>query len=168
MWVRRAFANHPGEAIVERFYDEATQLGHSVDVTLPADAWLHAARWLFANVYTMGGGKHPSAGSAGIKAHQRVQKAVNERRRHPAFLEAGVLGIDHTVLTGWRGRTVVPFRLDEPHPTSVFVLLVPTPVLYKEERVTVWTPRPAGDVSCSEELADEGLHVPFGHNTANV
>jgi hypothetical protein len=168
LWVRRAFVDHPGEEIVDEFFEEANRLGHSVDVTLPPDAWHHASRWLFRNVYTVGGGKRPSAGSAGIKAHQRVQRAVNDRRRHPAFMETGVLGIDHTVLTAWRGRKIAPFRFDEPHPTAAFTLMVPVPVRYKGERVTVWKPFAPEQVECSEKLADERLHVPFGHEATKV
>lgn len=168
VWVRRAFLNHPGEAVVQHFYDQAEHLGHSVDITLPPDAWHHAVYWLFSHVYTLGGGKHPTAGSAGMKAHQRVQRAVNERRTHPAFRGAAVLGTDTTVLTGWRGRTVAPFRYQEPHPTATFVLLLPEPAIYKGSRITVWRPHVPADVACSEELADERLHVPFGHDAPDV
>jgi hypothetical protein len=166
--VRRSFIDHPGEAVVQHFYDQADHLGHSVDVTLPPDAWRHAAHWLFGHVYTLGGGKRPSAGSAGLKAHQRVQAAVNERRRHPAFIKAGILGTSNEILPGWRGRTVVAFRDDEPHPTSVFVIMVPHTTDYQGSKITYWEPSSPADLECSEELCDERLHIPFGHQASQV
>ena len=169
-WVRRAFVGHPAEALVQHWFDEATQAGFSFDLTMSPEAWLHASKWLFRNIYTHRGGIAPRAGSAGQKAHKRVQTAINERRMHPAFKGSALLGTHREVLTGWRGPgQVCAFWEDCGHPSTQFVLLLPTPGRYKGERVTSWKPFTPQQVSgATDELAEESAHVCFCHQPAEV
>lgn len=169
-WVRRAFNGHPGEILVERWFNDADTAGFSVDIVMSPEAWLFAAKWLYQNIYTSGGGVAPRAGSASQKAHRRVQTAINQRRMHPAFKGSAVLGVDKTVLTGWRGPgQICAFWEDCGHPSTQFVLLLPTPAYYKKERVTMWTPFLPSQVSgATDELAEESVHVLFCHQPSEV
>lgn len=169
-WVRRAFVGHPGEALVQHWFDEAKQLGFSFDLTMSPEAWLMASKWLFRNVYTSGGGVAPSAGSAGQKAHKRVQTAINQRRMHPAFSGSAVLGTDKTRLTGWQAPgKVCAFWEDCAHPSTRFVILIPTPAKWKNEKVTLWSPFTPDQLSgATDELSEESAHICFAHEATEV
>jgi hypothetical protein len=169
-WVRRAFVGHPREDLIEKWYDEADTAGFSVDIVMSPEAWLFASKWLYRNIYTSGGGVTPTAGSAGQKAHQRVQRAINQRRTHPAFNNSAALGTEKTMLTGWQAPgQICAFWEDCGHPSSRFVLLLPTPAKYKDEKVTMWSPFTPDQVSgATDELSQESVHVCFCHETTEI
>jgi hypothetical protein len=167
--VRRAFNGHPGETYVEKWYGEADCAGFSVDISMSPEAWLYASKWLMHNIYTSGGGIAPRAGSASQKAHQRVQRAVNERRLHPAFKGSSVLGTDRHCLTGWQAPgQICAFWEDCGHPSSRFVILLPVPGNYRGEKVTSWAPFTPDQVSGADELGDERVHICFAHEAAEI
>lgn len=168
-WVRQAFDGHRCEALIEKWFNEAGTAGFSVDITMSPEAWLYAAEWMFRNLYSVGGSGTRQAGSAGLKAHQRVQRAINERRLHPAFRGSSLLGTDRSVLTGWEAPgKICAFWQDCGHPSSRFVILLPVPGKYKGERVTSWQPFQPAQLSGADELADERVHVCFAHEAPEV
>ena len=158
------------DALTEEFNADRQWVKNICMIYSPYTAWVQARDLLARHSFTPRGAKKSDAPRFALSALRAIATETNNRDRHPALRNMGMLGHQAQVVHAWElpepsltGRVYSPAPIDIVDGyyagRATFVILKPVFHSHTGTNITTWSLD--GLDTVDDRLADEALHLRF-------